>query len=162
MSGQKESACRLWQLHSASLTPLLFQSYLLIVLYRDSENAELFEGLHDTFRRGDIVGVTGTPVRTKKGELSIAPKKMVLLSPNLHQLPRQEQVIVGKDGAQETKFGFKDQEARYRSRYLDLIMNQHVREIFVKRSRIITYIRSYFLEHNFLEVGHSSSYMLQQ
>jgi lysyl-tRNA synthetase class II len=97
--------------------------------------------------------VTGFPVRTKKGELSIAPRKMALLSPNLHQLPRQEQVIAGKAGApSETKFGFKDQEARYRSRYLDLIMNQNVRDIFVKRSRIISYIRSFFNQQGFLEV----------
>jgi lysyl-tRNA synthetase, class II len=104
----------------------------------DPENPEPFITTHDHFRRGDIVGVTGHPSRTKKGELSISPKDMVLLSPNLHQLPGGH-------------FGLKDQETRYRKRYLDLIMNERTRDIFVTRSKIINYIRRFLDGLGFLE-----------
>lgn len=60
------------------------------------------------------------PSRTKKGELSISPSQMVLLAPNLHQLP-------------SAHFGLKDQETRYRKRYLDLILSDKTREIFIAR-----------------------------
>ena len=94
---------------------------------------------HELFKRGDIVGVTGTPSRTKKGELSISPKEMVLLSPNLHQLP-------------SAHFGLKDQETRYRKRYLDLIVSPNTRNIFITRSKIISYIRRFFDDQGFIEV----------
>lgn len=64
---------------------------------------------------------------------------MVLLAPNLHQLP-------------STHFGLKDQETRYRKRYLDLIMSEDTRRIFVTRSRILNYVRRYFDGLGFLEV----------
>ena len=78
-------------------------------------------------------------MRTQKGELSISPVNMVLLSPNLHQLP-------------SAHFGFKDQETRYRKRYLDLIMSENTRNIFITRSRIINYIRRFFDNLGFMEV----------
>lgn len=108
-------------------------------MYRDAENPDTYLETHDIFRRGDIVGVVGTPSRTKKGELSISPSKMVLLAPNLHQLPSGH-------------FGLKDVETRYRKRYLDLILSEETRRIFVTRSRIINYIRRYFDNLGFLEV----------
>ena len=116
--------------------------------------------MHDIFRRGDVVGVRGFPTRTKRGELSIAPKSVTLLSPNLRQLPRAEMTVkeevTGADGAKSTReasrFGFKDQEARYRKRYLDLIMNPSTRDIFVKRARVVSYIRRYLEGLGFLEV----------
>lgn len=91
------------------------------------------------FRRGDIVGVVGTPSRSQKGELSISPSEMVLLAPNLHQLPSGH-------------FGLKDQETRYRKRYLDLILSDDTRRIFITRSKIINYIRRFFDNLGFLEV----------
>lgn len=118
----------------------------------DSHDQENFEALHDVFRRGDVVGVTGFPSRTKKGELSILPRRMVLLSPNLHQLPRAETTIVTESGAVETKFGFKDQEQRHRKRYLDLIMNKEVRDVFITRAKIIGYVRRFLDNLGFLEV----------
>lgn len=108
-------------------------------LSRDAENQETFVADHEIFRRGDIVGVVGTPSRTKKGELSISPSKMILLAPNLHQLPSGH-------------FGLKDQETRYRKRYLDLILSEGTRRIFVTRSKIINYIRRFFDNLGFLEV----------
>ncbi|KAG1871297.1 lysyl-tRNA synthetase [Suillus subalutaceus] len=91
------------------------------------------------FRRGDIVGVTGHPSRSQKGELSISPSSMVLLAPNLHQLP-------------SAHFGLKDQETRYRKRYLDLIMSPSTRNIFITRARVINYLRRYLDNLGFLEV----------
>lgn len=104
-----------------------------------------FAEVHDLLQRGDIVGVTGVPAKTKKGELSISPTSVKLLSPNLHLLPKAT-VVTGQRG------GFTDQEARHRKRYLDLIMNQHVRDIFVKRAKIINYVRRYLDNLGFLEV----------
>lgn len=89
---------------------------------RDADDQSTFEAVHALFKRGDIVGVTGTPSRTKKGELSISPRSMTLLAPNLHQLP-------------SSHFGLKDQETRYRKRYLDLIISENTRNIFIRRSR---------------------------
>lgn len=63
----------------------------------------------ETIKRGDIIGVTGTPTRTNKGELSVVPSSIILLSPCLHALPHAHQSIT-------------DQEIRYRKRYLDLIV----------------------------------------
>lgn len=100
---------------------------------------------HDLLGRGDIVGVTGVPGKTKKGELSIFPSSIKLLSPNLHLLPKAV-ASAGQRG------GFNDQEQRHRKRYLDLIMNNNVREVFVKRAKIINYIRRFLDNLGFLEV----------
>merc|ERR1711988_1593833 len=89
--------------------------------------------------RGDIVGCRGIPCRTKRGELSIRPKKLVLLSPCLHMLPT-------------LRSGLKDPEIRFRQRYLDLIVNSDNRNIFITRARIISFLRQFFDSRNFLEV----------
>lgn len=90
-------------------------------------------------RRGDIIGIEGVPAKTKKGELSIIPKTVKLLSPCLHMLPHLH-------------FGLKDKETRFRQRYLDLILNSKVRKTFEIRSKIIAYIRRFLDEQGFLEV----------
>ncbi|RSH91724.1 lysyl-tRNA synthetase [Saitozyma podzolica] len=99
---------------------------------------ESFVVTHDLIRRGDIVGITGIPSRTKAGELSLQISELKLLSPCLHQLPGRE--------------GLVDQETRYRKRYLDLIMNQSTRDVFVARSKVVNYIRKYLDNLGFLEV----------
>ncbi|EIW83371.1 lysyl-tRNA synthetase [Coniophora puteana RWD-64-598 SS2] len=106
---------------------------------KDAENQDEFVSTHDLFRRGDIVGVVGSPSRSQKGELSISPSQMILLSPNLHQLPSGH-------------FGLKDQETRYRKRYLDLIISEDTRRIFITRSRVINYVRRFLDNLGFLEV----------
>ncbi|KAH8107654.1 lysyl-tRNA synthetase [Cristinia sonorae] len=106
---------------------------------QDAKDPESFVAVHDNIRRGDIVGVIGSPSRTKKGELSISPSELILLAPNLHQLPSGH-------------FGLKDQETRYRKRYLDLILSDDTRRIFVTRSRVINYIRRFLDNLGFLEV----------
>ncbi|KLO16944.1 lysine-tRNA ligase [Schizopora paradoxa] len=106
---------------------------------QDAKDKEEYKTVHEIFRRGDIVGVKGSPSRTKKGELSISPSEMVLLAPNLHQLPSGH-------------FGLKDQETRYRKRYLDLILNDETRKTFITRSRVINHIRRFLDNLGFLEV----------
>lgn len=111
---------------------------------QDAESLEIYEQEHDNLRRGDIVGVTGYPGRTSpakggEGELSVFATGIQLLTPCLHMLPTEH-------------YGFKDQEARYRKRYLDLIVNDSVRERFLVRSRIISYIRRFLDNRDFIEV----------
>ncbi|KAH8119140.1 lysine-tRNA ligase [Phellopilus nigrolimitatus] len=129
-SGQK---LRFYDLHSEG------KKVQIMATAQDAEDPSKYLDTHDIFRRGDIVGVKGTPSRTKKGELSISPSQMVLLAPNLHQLP-------------SAHFGLKDQETRYRKRYLDLILNDETRRIFITRSRIINYVRKFLDSLGFLEV----------
>ena len=88
---------------------------------------------------GDIVGVTGVVVRTKRGQLSIAPKRLTLLSKAVRPLP-------------EKFHGLSDKETRYRQRYVDLIMNDDVRETFRKRSAIISAFRRYMEDNAYMEV----------
>jgi len=102
-----------------------------------------FHEVHELFRRGDVVGVEGVPGKTNKGELSIFPSSIKLLAPCLKMLPK---------AGHGDKGGFTDHEQRHRKRYLDLIMNNHVRDVFVKRARIINYVRRYLDNLGFLEV----------
>ncbi|ORZ36085.1 hypothetical protein BCR44DRAFT_47341 [Catenaria anguillulae PL171] len=99
-----------------------------------------YEEVHDALRRGDIIGVVGVPGKSKMGELSLFPTQTTLLTPCLRMLPK------ARSG------GLKDQETRYRQRYLDLIMNPHVRDRFVTRTRIIGYLRHFLDKQGFLEV----------
>lgn len=100
---------------------------------------EEFSELHDAIHRGDIVGVRGFPGKSKNGELSIFPGEFIRLTPCLRMLPKQHT-------------GLKDQETRYRQRYLDLIMNDAVRKRFIVRSKIITYLRNFLNARGFTEV----------
>ncbi len=88
---------------------------------------------------GDIVYISGKLFRTKTDELTIEAKKLTLLSKSIRPLP-------------EKWHGLTDIETRYRQRYLDLIANPKVKEIFQRRSRIIKLIRQFMDEHDFLEV----------
>lgn len=90
-------------------------------------------------RRGDIVGFVGKPAKTKKGELSVVPCSLQLLSPCLHMLPHLH-------------YGIKDKETRFRQRYLDLIINGEVRQKFHVRAQIISYMRRFFDSMGFLEI----------
>lgn len=111
---------------------------------QDCESIEQYEKMHEYLRRGDIIGITGYPGRTSpakggEGEISVFAQKVQLLTPCLHMLPTEH-------------FGFKDQEQRYRKRYLDLIMNDNVRDRFKVRSAIIKYIRKFLDNRDFIEV----------
>lgn len=88
---------------------------------------------------GDIIGIKGFVFKTKTGEISVHAKSIVLLSKSLLPLP-------------EKFHGLKDTDLRYRQRYVDLIMNPEVRDVFIKRSRILNEVRSYLDSKGFLEV----------
>jgi len=104
----------------------------------DDVGAESFAEFK-TWDLGDIVGVKGFVFRTKRGEISIHAKELTLLSKSLHPLP-------------EKRHGLRDKEERYRKRYLDLIANPEVKDVFVKRSRILREVRDYLDSRGFLEV----------
>ena len=88
---------------------------------------------------GDLVGVKGAVFRTKTGEVTVRAEELVLLAKSLQVLP-------------EKYHGLTNVDTRYRQRYIDLIMNQDVKETFVKRSRIISAVRRYLDAQGFLEV----------
>ncbi len=111
---------------------------LQLYVSRDRLGEESYESFLD-LDIGDIVGVSGTLMRTKKGELSVAAKEIRLLSKALRPLP-------------EKFHGLTDAEMRYRRRYVDLVMNEQVRDTFRQRSRIIQGIRQYMLDHDYMEV----------
>ena len=96
---------------------------------------ELFKNLD----LGDIIGIEGLPFRTKTGEVSIWVKNLELLTKSLRPLP-------------EKWHGLKDVEIRYRQRYVDLIVNPEVRDIFIKRTKIIKAVREFLDSRGFLEV----------
>ncbi|WP_197407468.1 lysine--tRNA ligase [Olsenella massiliensis] len=96
-------------------------------------------GLLGQLDRGDIIQATGVVLRTRRGQLSVCPSDVRLLSKSLRPLP-------------EKFHGLTDREVRYRQRYVDLIMNPDVRETFRKRSRIISLIRRYMEDDGYLEV----------
>ncbi|MCI8786626.1 MAG: lysine--tRNA ligase [Eubacterium sp.] len=88
---------------------------------------------------GDILGISGEVFKTKTGEISIHASSVTLLSKSLQILP-------------EKFHGLTDTDTRYRQRYVDLIMNQDVRDTFIKRSKVISSIRRYLDEQGFMEV----------
>lgn len=97
---------------------------------------------YDRFKKldiGDIIGVTGVVFTTEAGEISVRAKKIMLLSKSLQPLP-------------EKFHGLSDPDLRYRQRYVDLIMNEGVRDTFIKRSKIVASIRNYLNGQGFLEV----------
>jgi len=103
---------------------------------------QLGDSGYELYRRldiGDIVGVAGVPFRTKRGELSLRAQELRLLTKSLLPLP-------------EKWHGLTDVETRYRQRYLDLMVNPEVQATFRKRSRIVSLIRQYMVEHGYLEV----------
>ncbi len=100
------------------------------------DNYERFVDLLDI---GDIIGVTGKVFRTKKGEPTIEVNQWVILCKALRPLP-------------EKWHGLTDVDLRYRQRYVDLIVNPEVKDVFIKRTRIIAFIRRYLNERGFLEV----------
>lgn len=96
-------------------------------------------GLLAMLDMGDVIEATGSVVRTRRGQLSISPTEIVILSKACRPLP-------------EKFHGLTDKEVRYRQRYVDLIMNPEVKDVFIKRSKILSAFRSYMLQEGYLEV----------
>lgn len=111
------------------------QLYLRKDLLGESE----FENFVSLIDIGDIIGVRGKVFKTQKGEISIKGEEITVLTKSLLPLP-------------EKFHGLKDVELRYRQRYVDLIMNDHVKEAFIIRSKVISGIRKYLDGQGFLEV----------
>ncbi|OGC25239.1 lysine--tRNA ligase [candidate division WOR-1 bacterium RIFOXYB2_FULL_42_35] len=97
---------------------------------------------YDIYRKldmGDIIGIKGHVFRTKTGELTVKVADFTMLCKSLHPLP-------------EKWHGLQDKELRYRERYVDLMVNQEVKDVFVKRSKIVSLIRKFLENKGFLEV----------
>jgi len=106
------------------------------------EKAKLGEEAYALFKKldiGDIIGLWGTPIKTRTGELSVYVQGFELLTKSFQPLP-------------EKWHGLKDVEIRYRQRYVDLIVSPETRQTFITRTRIISTIRSYMDSHGFMEV----------
>jgi len=102
----------------------------------DKKQIEFFKKFVDS---GDIIGVNGKVFRTKRGELSILVEKIEILTKSIKPIP-------------DNFYGLKDDEERYRKRYLDIILNPEVRELFLKKAKFWMTIRSFLLSNGFMEV----------
>lgn len=127
------------------------QGRIQIYITRDDlcpgEDKELY---NTVFKRltdiGDFIGITGYVFRTKTGEISVHAESMTILSKSLKPLP----VVKMKDGVAYDKFS--DPEMRYRQRYVDLLVNEGVKDIFLKRTRLFDSMRAFFNQRGYLEV----------
>ena len=109
---------------------------------------------YDAFRLmdiGDIIGVEGFVFKTRTGEVSVHVKSLTLLSKSLRPLPIAKEVE-DEQGNKIVYDQFADKELRYRQRYVDLIVNPQVKDVFIKRSKIITTMRKFLDDRGYLEV----------
>ncbi|ETV76394.1 lysine-tRNA ligase [Aphanomyces astaci] len=104
-----------------------------------ANNDTEFEHVHESLRRGDIIGIHGFPGKSGKGELSIIPRGISVLSPCVLPIPN-------------SKYGIKEPDIRFRQKYLDLLTNRGVRDIFATRAKVIRHIRRYLEDLDFIEV----------
>ncbi|MBQ8270661.1 MAG: lysine--tRNA ligase [Bacteroidaceae bacterium] len=108
------------------------------------------DGYNTLFKRlldiGDFVGVKGFVFRTQTGEITVHAKELTILSKSIRPLP----IVKYKDGVAYDKF--EDPELRYRQRYVDLVVNDGVKEIFIKRNKIYSSMREYFNTKGYMEV----------
>ena len=125
------------------------QGRLQVYVRLDGVGQEQFDlwGLLDI---GDIIGVSGTVFRTRTGEMTLGVERLEILSKALRPPPVPKERI--EDGKRVVFDAFTDSEKRHRYRYLDLLLNPDVREVFRKRTRIVSAIRRFLDERGFLEV----------
>ena len=123
------------------------QIYITRDSIADGENTDLY---NIVFKKcldiGDFIGVEGYVFKTQTGEVSVHALSLTVLSKSLRPLP----IVKEKDG--KVFDGFTDPEQRYRRRYVDLLVNDGVRDIFIKRNKIFGSMRNFFNEHGYLEV----------
>ncbi|MBI2667042.1 lysine--tRNA ligase [Candidatus Woesearchaeota archaeon] len=110
-----------------------------LYLQVDALGQETYDLLTKKTDTGDLIGAQGTIFKTKMGEVTVAVEKAEILGKSLIVLP-------------EKYHGLKDIELKYRQRYVDLFVNPEVREVFLKREKIIRVVRDYFYERGFLDV----------
>lgn len=110
---------------------------------------------NDLFKKrmdiGDIIGVRGFVFTTQTGEISIHVQELKLLTKSLHPLPVVKETE-DEAGNKVLHDAFTDPEQRYRQRYLDLIVNPHIKEVFRKRTQLVNTIRNFMNDHGYLEV----------
>ena len=118
------------------------QGKIQLYVARDLINSETNPELYSHFKKwdlGDILGAKGRVFKTNTNELTIEVTEIILLTKSIRPLP-------------EKFHGLSDQETKYRQRYVDLIVNEDTRDTFLKRSKIMSGIRTFMQEHEFLEV----------
>jgi lysyl-tRNA synthetase class 2 len=125
------------------------QGRIQIYLKKDSVGEKTFE-IYKLLDIGDIVGIEGKVFQTRTQEISVFAEKMTLLCKSLRPLPIVKEKIV--DGEKTLYDAFSDKELRYRQRYMDMIVNPEVREVFAKRSKIMSSMRNFLTSRNYLEV----------
>ncbi|MBN1300254.1 MAG: lysine--tRNA ligase [Melioribacteraceae bacterium] len=100
---------------------------------------------------GDIIGITGYVFKTKTGEISVHARELKLLAKSIRPIPIAKEVV-DENGNRTVYDQFADRELRYRQRYVDLIVNPDIKEVFKKRSAIVSHIRKFLDENEFIEV----------
>ena len=123
-----------------------------IYVNRDEISSEEDPTMYNTvFKKlldmGDIIGIRGAVFKTNVGEVSVKVKELTVLSKSLRPLP-----VVKTDADGKVHDAFSDAETRYRQRYVDLIVNDQVKETFIKRTKITNSMRNFFNERGYLEV----------
>ncbi|MBW3570858.1 MAG: lysine--tRNA ligase [Gemmatimonadetes bacterium] len=119
--------------------------------FRVNDLADAYEVL-DLIDLGDWVGAEGTLFRTRTGEVSLRVSSFTLLAKSLRPLPLGKEETDPETGERRVHSGFSDVEARYRQRYADLAVNPEVRDTFVLRARVVSAMRRFLDERNFVEV----------
>lgn len=114
-------------------------SHIQVVCQKEQTPEEAMNLFKKDCASGDFIGVEGKIMKSKSGELSILVSSVEILTKSVYPLPDEH-------------YGLKDKEERYRKRYLDLVMNQNVKEIFKLRSKIIKAVRDFMDERGFMEV----------
>jgi lysyl-tRNA synthetase class 2 len=131
-----------WRDKKVIFADLVEDGVKIQLYFKDSlleDGKESMELLRQTADLGDIIGVTGVPFLTKTGEKTIEVHRWKMLTKTINVMP-------------DKYHGLTDKELRYRQRYVDLIANPEVRDVFIKRSKIITAMRHFLDEQGFLEV----------
>ncbi|MBS3171914.1 lysine--tRNA ligase [Candidatus Woesearchaeota archaeon] len=126
------------EMGKASFVDIQDQDAKIQCFFREDEIKEKYN-LYKLLDIGDIIGVEGSPFRTKRGELSILIKDLLILTKSLKPLP-------------DKWHGLKDTEERLRKRYLDILTNPEVKEMFIKKAKFWNTIRSFLMNKGFLEV----------
>ena len=110
-----------------------------VVLQSEKTPEKMMELFNNFIDSGDIIGVSGSPMKTKTGEISILVKELTILTKSILPLP-------------DKVHGLKDEEEKLRKRYLDIIMNPEIKELFLKKQKYYATLRNFLIEKGFLEV----------
>lgn len=134
----------------ATFLNVMDQNGRIQVYLKKDDVPEFYEAI-DLLDIGDFIGVKGHVFKTKTKETTVYGKDVTLLAKSLTPLPVAKEEI-DEDGNKIVHDAFADKEMRYRKRYIDLIVNSDVRQVFIKRSKIISTMRRFFDDHGWLEV----------